>query len=205
MKPLAPEEIELNKKRKVLERLKDRLATSEEDMADLRAELEQFEARYTMEVGRLYAELDDIDAQIAEKPGQHIEHRDRAIMARRLEINGQGDIEPVPQHGGTPPHRVGLAHPGQTVDRDDRGPATIGELAEPFAMSFAAAAKHVKVLEQAGLLSRTIEGRSHRCRIEAGPLATADRWLAYYERFWSLRLDDLERALTRNAPKRSRK
>ena len=85
------------------------------------------------------------------------------------------------------------------------GPRTVGELAEPFDMSFAAAAKHVKVLEQAGLLKRTIEGRSHRCRIEAGPLAAADRWLAHYERFWSLRLDDLERALTRNAGKRSRK
>ena len=85
------------------------------------------------------------------------------------------------------------------------GARTIGELAEPFDMSFAAAAKHVKVLEGAGLLSRTIEGRSHRCRIEAGPLAAADRWLAYYERFWSMRLDDLERALARDARKRSRK
>jgi DNA-binding transcriptional ArsR family regulator len=85
------------------------------------------------------------------------------------------------------------------------GARTVGELAEPFDMSFAAAAKHVKVLEEAGLLSRTIEGRSHRCRIEAGPLAQADRWLAYYERFWSLRLDDLERALIRHARKGSRK
>jgi DnaJ-class molecular chaperone with C-terminal Zn finger domain len=64
---LAPEEIELKKKRSVLERLKDRLATHEEEMADLRAELEQFEARYTMEVGRLYADLDEIDAEIAEE------------------------------------------------------------------------------------------------------------------------------------------
>lgn len=85
------------------------------------------------------------------------------------------------------------------------GARTVGELAEPFDMSFAAAAKHVKVLEQAGLLSRTIEGRSHRCRIEARPLAAADRWLTYYERFWSLRLDDLEHALTRNAARRNRK
>ena len=85
------------------------------------------------------------------------------------------------------------------------GARTVGELAEPFEMSFAAAAKHVKVLEEAGLLSRTIEGRSHRCRIEAGPLAQADRWLAYYQRFWSLRLDDLERALVGNSSKRSRK
>lgn len=85
------------------------------------------------------------------------------------------------------------------------GTRTVGELAEPFDMSFAAAAKHVKVLEEAGLLSRTIEGRSHRCRIEARPLAEADRWLAYYQRFWSLRLDDLESALARHSGKRRRK
>lgn len=67
MNVLSPEEIELNKKRNVLERLKDRLATREEEMAELRTELEQFEANYTMEVGRLYADLDEIDAQIAEE------------------------------------------------------------------------------------------------------------------------------------------
>lgn len=87
------------------------------------------------------------------------------------------------------------------------GERTVGELAEPFAMSFAAAAKHVKVLEEAGLLSRRIEGRSHYCRIQASPLAQADRWLAFYQRFWSLKLDDLEAALVRNArnSKRGRK
>ncbi len=62
-----PEEIELAKKRKVLDRLKDRLADREEDMADLRAELERFEAQYTMSVARLYAELDEIEAEIAEE------------------------------------------------------------------------------------------------------------------------------------------
>jgi DNA-binding transcriptional ArsR family regulator len=87
------------------------------------------------------------------------------------------------------------------------GEHSVSELAEPFAMSFAAAAKHVKVLEEAGLLSRTIEGRTHRLRIEAGPLAEADRWIAFYQRFWTGRLDDLETALLRNARnnKRSRK
>jgi hypothetical protein len=64
---LAPEEIELNKKRAVLERLKDRLADREEEMADIRSELERFEAQYTMEVGRLYADFDEIEAQIAEE------------------------------------------------------------------------------------------------------------------------------------------
>ena len=67
MNVLAPEEIELNKKRKVLERLKDRLADREEEMTELRAELEQFEAKYTMGVARFYAELDEIEAQIAEE------------------------------------------------------------------------------------------------------------------------------------------
>lgn len=67
MHPLAPEEIELNKKRAVLDRLRDRLADREEQMADLRAELERFEARYTMGVGRLYANLDEIEALIAEE------------------------------------------------------------------------------------------------------------------------------------------
>jgi hypothetical protein len=67
MAELLPEEIELAKKRRVVERLADRLADREEEIADLRAELERFEARYTIEVGRLYAEQDEIDAQIAEE------------------------------------------------------------------------------------------------------------------------------------------
>lgn len=86
------------------------------------------------------------------------------------------------------------------------GEHSVGQLAEPFDMSFAAAAKHVKVLEGAGLLRRTIEGRTHRCRIEAGPLAEADRWIAYYQHFWTNRLEALETALLRHARKnRSRK
>lgn len=64
---MLPEEIELNKKRAVLERLKDRLADREEVMAGLRAELDRFETKYKMEVGRLYAEHDGIEALIAEE------------------------------------------------------------------------------------------------------------------------------------------
>ncbi len=67
MNVAAPEEIELGKKKRVLERLKETLAFREEAMTKLRAELEQFEANYTMEVGRLYADLDEIEAQIAEE------------------------------------------------------------------------------------------------------------------------------------------
>ena len=67
LKEMPPEEIELARKRRVVDRLAERLAGAEEEVADLRAELERFEARYTMDVGRLYAEQDEIDAQIAEE------------------------------------------------------------------------------------------------------------------------------------------
>ena len=96
---LAPEEIELNKKRSLLERLKDRLADREEEMADLRAELEQFEAKYTMEVGRLYADLDEIDAEIAEEEvklnPEDIEIKRKAEEARKRaeESAAQADEE----------------------------------------------------------------------------------------------------------------
>lgn len=63
----APEQLELEKKGKMLRRLRNRLVVREEEMTELRAELEQFEAQYKMEVGRLYADLDDIEAQIAEE------------------------------------------------------------------------------------------------------------------------------------------
>ena len=75
------------------------------------------------------------------------------------------------------------------------GEKSVGELAEPFAMSFAGASKHVKVLEQAGLVRREVRGRTHICSLEPGPLASADQWLRYYERFWTGRLDALEKLL----------
>lgn len=75
------------------------------------------------------------------------------------------------------------------------GQRSVGELAEPFDMSFAGASKHIKVLEDAGLVRRTIQGRTHLCKLVAAPLAAADEWFTYYSRFWSLRLDDLETAL----------
>jgi DNA-binding transcriptional ArsR family regulator len=75
------------------------------------------------------------------------------------------------------------------------GQRNIGELAAPFAMSFAAASKHVRVLEGAGLVRRRIEGRSHICRLEPAPLAAADEWLAFYKTLWSGKLDVLEALL----------
>lgn len=76
-----------------------------------------------------------------------------------------------------------------------KGERTVGALAEPFAMSLAAASKHIKVLEQAGLVRREVSGRTHHVRLEPGPLASAHEWLGFYEKFWSDRLDALERLL----------
>ena len=72
---------------------------------------------------------------------------------------------------------------------------TVGQLAAPYAMSLAAASKHIKVLETAGLVRREIQGRTHLCRLSPGPLAAAQEWLAFYERFWTARLDTLDRLL----------
>jgi DNA-binding transcriptional ArsR family regulator len=72
------------------------------------------------------------------------------------------------------------------------GAKSIGELAEPFDMSFAGASKHVKVLEDAGLIARRKVGRTHLISIEARPLEEAERWLRQWERFWSASLDRLQ-------------
>lgn len=76
-----------------------------------------------------------------------------------------------------------------------RGERTVSQLAEPFAISLAAASKHVKALENAGLIRRDVRGRTHVCSLDPGPLASAHRWLSFYEQFWTDRLDALERLL----------
>jgi len=105
MDPRAPEEIELEKKRAVLERLKDRLADREEEMTDLRAELEQFEAQYTMQVGRLYADLDEIEAQIAEEEFKLVpddeEIKKKAEELRRRAEESSARAEEAAAHGDT--------------------------------------------------------------------------------------------------------
>lgn len=83
------------------------------------------------------------------------------------------------------------------------GEQTVGDLAKPYDMSLAAASKHIKVLEGAGLIRREIRGRTHVCHLEPGPLASAHAWLGHYEKFWNNRLDILERLLREAPPKSS--
>ena len=70
---------------------------------------------------------------------------------------------------------------------------TVGELARPFAMSLAAASKHLRVLETAGLVLRRVEGRQHFCSLDAAALRTAQDWLRFYEQYWTESFDALER------------
>jgi DNA-binding transcriptional ArsR family regulator len=75
------------------------------------------------------------------------------------------------------------------------GERTISELAEPLDMSFAAASKHVRVLERAGLVHRNVRGRTHHCRLETARLAEAQQWLGFYQRFWMDRFAALDQVL----------
>jgi len=72
------------------------------------------------------------------------------------------------------------------------GDKSVGELGEPFHMSFAGASKHVKVLESAGLIARRKAGRKQICTLNAEPLRQAEEWLRQWEKFWSVRLDRLQ-------------
>ncbi|MBL8781586.1 MAG: helix-turn-helix transcriptional regulator [Alphaproteobacteria bacterium] len=103
-----------------------------------------------------------------------------------------------------------LAHPARRamLKRLAATPQNIGELAQPFDMTFAGASKHVRVLERAGLVKRKVEGREHICAVAPAPLKTATDWLAHYERLWITSLDALDAMLNEQdaaARKRKRK
>ena len=83
------------------------------------------------------------------------------------------------------------------LERLAEGDATVGELAEPFAMSLPAISKHLSVLERAGLVSKERDGVRRHCRITATPLRSATSWLEEYRRFWEANLDSLDADLTR--------
>ena len=72
------------------------------------------------------------------------------------------------------------------------GPARVTEIAEPFNMSLNAISKHLKMLEQAGLVKRTVVGREHLISFEPKPLREISKWVHTYEKFWSDHLDKLE-------------
>src|SRR5271166_4391247 len=84
------------------------------------------------------------------------------------------------------------------------GETSVTELAEPFEMSLPAISKHLKVLERAGLIARGREAQWRPCRLEAGPLKNAAKWLEYYRRFWEQSFDRLDEYL-REVQKKEKK
>jgi len=78
----------------------------------------------------------------------------------------------------------------------------VSELAEPLPISLAAASKHIKVLEESGLVSRSVRWRTHVCSLNAMPLAAAQQYLSFYESFWSERLDALDDMFRRRKAKK---
>jgi DNA-binding transcriptional ArsR family regulator len=87
-----------------------------------------------------------------------------------------------------------LADPSrrEIIHRLARGPARVSDIAAPFSMSLNAVSKHIKVLERAGLVRRTRQGRNYILNLEGQPLREVARWTHVYERFWNKHLDHLE-------------
>lgn len=81
------------------------------------------------------------------------------------------------------------------------GEASVTELAKPYDMSLPAVSKHLRVLESAGLVARSKDGRVHRCRLEAAPMKSAADWIAHYRQFWEAQLDSLQRYLENSTEK----
>jgi DNA-binding transcriptional ArsR family regulator len=86
-----------------------------------------------------------------------------------------------------------LAHPIRraTLEELADDPKSVSELAEPHDVSLAAVSKHLRVLEDAGLIDVEADGRVRRCRLDAAPLSTAFGWLTRYRVFWEDRFDAL--------------
>jgi DNA-binding transcriptional ArsR family regulator len=119
-------------------------------------------------------------------------------MSRRSALAGDDKLDAVFSALGDPTRR-------RILLRLAAGPASITELAEPFAMTLPAVSKHLRVLERAGLMRRERDGWYHRCYLEPGPLESAASFLARYRPFWESTLDELARYVEDPAGKPARK
>lgn len=91
----------------------------------------------------------------------------------------------------------------QILDRLATSEASAGDLAKPFAMSAPAISRHLKVLENAGLIERKVEAQWRRCSINPEGLRHADDWVSKYRKFWETRFTDLDAYLKELQNKRS--
>ena len=91
------------------------------------------------------------------------------------------------------------------LERLSRGPASVNEIAEPFDISLPAVSKHLKVLENAGLISRGREAQWRPCQLEADALKRVDDWLEHYRRFWTGSFDKMDAYIAKLKKKDARK
>jgi len=85
------------------------------------------------------------------------------------------------------------------------GDARVTEVASEFPISLNSVSKHVRMLERAGLVRRTVRGRDHVLSLDAAPLADAAAWIAHYQRFWEQRLEALDQLVTRDKPRKRKR
>ena len=92
---------------------------------------------------------------------------------------------------------LALSHPARRtiVERLAQGSATVGEASQGLGLSKPAVSKHVRVLEDAGLVRRDVEGREHRLRLEARPMSEAEAWIERHRELWERKFDAVERYL----------
>ncbi len=97
-----------------------------------------------------------------------------------------------------------LAHPIRRaiIERLAEGDCSVGELAGPHQVSLPAISQHLRVLEDAGLLEQTPEGRVRRCALKVAPLSAAFGWIVQYRLFWEDRLNEVARKAEREERKR---
>lgn len=85
------------------------------------------------------------------------------------------------------------------------GDARVTEVASGFPISLNSVSKHVRMLERAGLVRRTVRGRDHLLSFDAAPLAEAAAWIAHYRRFWEQRLEALDKLMTRDKSRKRKR
>ncbi|HEX7255953.1 MAG TPA: metalloregulator ArsR/SmtB family transcription factor [Gaiellaceae bacterium] len=92
---------------------------------------------------------------------------------------------------------LALSHPARRtiVERLAQGPATVGEASQGLGLSKPAVSKHVRVLEDAGLIHREVEGREHRLRLEGRSMTEAEQWIERHRELWERKFDAVERFL----------
>ena len=106
-------------------------------------------------------------------------------------LNYQSDLDQV-FHALADPARRSM------VERLSRGPASVGDLAEPLSMSLPGVMQHLRVLEASGLVRSQKQGRVRTCRVDPETLRAAEKWMADRRAFWEGQLDNLGRWLAEN-------